>query len=200
LVVQLKHWDEREGRGQDALSLISKAQAIASDKFIEPLILAFNIPTINGLGMGLGLTFELENRSGDQSAAALGQPAAKLWTALVNTPELSTPYIAFSIQGKFFNIDVDREKAKRQGVNLSNVYDSLGTLLGGAYINDFQEYGRTYKVKMQARDEYRLTPEHLRFFRVRAGDGNLAPVSSFVTARDINGPEYPTRYNLYPSV
>ncbi|MDR1686628.1 MAG: efflux RND transporter permease subunit, partial [Desulfovibrio sp.] len=200
LVVQLKHWEERKGRGQDALSLIAKAQAVASERFLEPLILAFNVPTISGLGMGLGLTFEMENRSDDRSAGAPAEPAAKLWTAFAHTPELASPYTAFSMQGKFVNLDVDREKAKRQGVNLSEVYDTVGTLLGGSYINDFQEFGRTYKVKMQARDEYRVTADTLRFFRVRAGDGNLTPVSGFVTPRDMSGPEYLTRYNLYPSV
>ncbi|MDR1038932.1 MAG: efflux RND transporter permease subunit [Deltaproteobacteria bacterium] len=200
LVVQLKHWEERKGRGQDALTLIAKAQAIASEQFLEPLTLAFNVPTISGLGVGLGLTFEAENRGDDQSAGALAQPAAKLWTAFAHAPELSSPYTAFSMQGKFVNLDIDREKAKRQGVNLSEVYDAVGTLLGGSYINDFQEFGRTYKVKMQASDEYRVTADALRFFRVRAGDGSLAPVSSFVTPRDTSGPEYLTRYNLYPSV
>jgi hydrophobe/amphiphile efflux-1 (HAE1) family protein len=200
LVVQLKHWEERKGRGQDALSLIGKAQALARDRFLEPLIIAFNVPTISGLGMGLGLTVEVENLGNDQSAEALAGPAAKLWTAFARTPELASPYTAFSMQGKFVSLDVDREKAKRQGVNLADVYDTVGTLLGGSYINDFQEFGRTYKVKMQARDEYRETADSLRFFRVRSGDGNLAPASSFIAASDRSGPEFLTRYNLYPSV
>jgi hydrophobe/amphiphile efflux-1 (HAE1) family protein len=200
LVAQLKHWEERKGRGQDALSLIGKAQALARERFQEPLILAFNVPTISGLGMGLGLTLEMQNKSDDQSAGAPAEPTAKLWAAFARTPELASPYTAFSMQGKFVNLDVDREKAKRQGVNLSEVYDAVGTLLGGSYINDFQEFGRTYKVKMQARDEYRASTEGLRFFRVRAGDGSLSPVSSLVSAKDSGGPEFLTRYNLYPSV
>ncbi|MDR2724554.1 MAG: efflux RND transporter permease subunit, partial [Candidatus Adiutrix sp.] len=198
--VQLKPWDERRGLGQDALNLIKKAQALARDKFQEPLVLAFNIPTISGLGLGLGLTFELENRSADQSPEALRPVIAKLQTAFAKRPELSSPYTAFSLQGKFVNLDVNREKAKRQGVNLAEVYDTVGTMLGGSYINDFQEFGRTYKVKMQARDEFRATPETLRFFRIRNNEGDMAPVSAFISARDTTGPEYLTRYNLYPSV
>ncbi|MCC8193631.1 MAG: efflux RND transporter permease subunit [Deltaproteobacteria bacterium] len=199
-VVQLRHWDERTGPGQDAESLIRKAQNLAREQFQEPLVMAFNMPTINGLGLSMGLTFEVENQGDDQSAEALAEPMAKLYTAFTKVPDLSSPYTAFSLQGKFVSLDVDREKAKRQGVSLSDVYDTLGTLLGGSYINDFQEFGRTYQVKMQARDEYRASAEGLRYFYLRNRDGSMAPVSSFISARDKSGPEFLTRYNLYPSV
>ncbi|MDR2696799.1 MAG: efflux RND transporter permease subunit [Deltaproteobacteria bacterium] len=198
-VVQLTPWDERTGRGQDAASLILKAQRLARDAFQEPLVMAFNVPTINGLGLSPGLTFELENRGDDQSAAATAPAVAKLHTALTRVPALSFPYTAFSMQGKFVTLDIDREKAKRQGVSLSNLYDAVGTLLGGSYINDFEQFGRTYKVKMQARDVYRASADTLRFFNVRNQDGGLVPASTFVRARELAGPEYLTRYNLYPS-
>ena len=198
-VVQLKHWDERTRRGQDAASIILKAQRLARDAFQEPLVMAFNVPTINGLGLSPGLTFELENRGDDQSAAAMASSVATLHTAFTRVPALSFPYTAFSMQGKFVTMDIDRDKAKRQGVSLSNLYDALGTLLGGSYINDFEQFGRTYKVKMQARDAYRASADTLRFFNVRNQDGGLVPSSTFVRARDAAGPEYLTRYNLYPS-
>jgi len=199
-VVQLKPWEERQGRGQDVQSVIRKARGLARERFQEPLILAFNVPTISGLGMGLGLTFEVENRGDDQSPEALRDPAAKLQAAFARRPELVSPYTAFSLRGKFVSLDIDRDKAKRQGVNLAEVYDAVGTLLGGSYINDFQEFGRNYQVKMQARDEYRADPEALRFVSVRNRAGDLAPVAAFISARDTTGPEYLTRYNLYPSV
>jgi multidrug efflux pump subunit AcrB len=97
-------------------------------------------------------------------------------------------------------MDVVREKAKRQGVNLTDIFDTIGTLLGGSYINDFQEFGRTYKVMIQASGDYRENPEALRFFNLRNQNGDLVPVSSFVTAQDKSGPEFLSRYNLYPSV
>ncbi|MCL2000262.1 MAG: efflux RND transporter permease subunit [Planctomycetes bacterium] len=198
-VVQLQHWNERKGKGQDAESLILKAQQLVRDAFQEPLVMALNVPTINGLGLSTGLTFELQNRSDDQSAAAMAPAVATLQTAFTHVPALAFPYTAFSMQGKFVNLDVDREKAKRQGVALSGVYDSLGTLLGGSYINDFDQFGRTYQVKMQARDSYRASADMLRFFDVRNQDGDLVPVSAFVSATDVVGPEYLMRYNLYPS-
>ncbi|MCL2029630.1 MAG: efflux RND transporter permease subunit, partial [Deltaproteobacteria bacterium] len=200
LVAQLKPWEERQGPGQDAMTLIARAQALARNQFQEPLVLAFNVPTISGLGLGLGLTFEVQNQGDDQNPEILRDPVIKLMTAFAKTPELASPYTAFSLQGRFVDLDIDREKAKRQGVSLSDVHDAIGTLLGGAYINDFQEFGRTYKVKMQARDEYRASPESLRYFQVRNDQGDLAPVSSFVLAKDTTGPEYLTRYNLYPAV
>jgi multidrug efflux pump len=199
-IVQLKHWEERTGKGQDAASIIQKANALARQKFQEPLVMAFNVPTINGLGLSMGLTFEVENRGDDQDPNALAGPIAALQTAFSQTPELASPYTAFSLQGKFTSLEVDREKAKRQGISLSEAYDAVGTLLGGSYINDFQEFGHTYKVKMQARDEYRADADNLRFFYMRSQAGDMTPVSGFITPKDKTAPEYLTRYNLYPSV
>lgn len=198
-IVLLKHWDERKGPGQDVETLIRKAQSLAREQFQEPLVMAFNVPTINGLGLTMGLTFEVENQGDDQGPEAMASAAARLQTAFSKTPQLSSPYTAYSMQGKFVHLEVDRNKAKMQGVSLSNVFDTVGTLLGGSYINDFQEYGRTYKVMMQARDDYRAGPDVLRFFNLRNHEGNLAPVSSVISARDRTGPEFLTRYNLYPS-
>ena len=198
-VVQLKHWDERTGPEQDAASLIRKARRLARDAFQEPLVMPFNVPTISGLGLSPGLTFELENRSDDQSAEATAEAVARLYTAFSRMPALSFPYTAFSMQGKFVNMDIDREKAKQQGISLAGLYDAVGTLLGGSYINDFEQFGRTYKVKMQARDAFRSSAADLRFFKIRNQEGTLVPASAFVSPKDVTGPEFLTRYNLYPS-
>jgi hydrophobe/amphiphile efflux-1 (HAE1) family protein len=199
-VVLLKRWEERTGKGQDALSIIPKAQKLVRDAFREPLVMAFNVPTISGLGMSTGITFEVENKSDNQTPETLSEPAAKLQAAFSSLAPLSAPFTAFNMRGRFTSMEVDREKAKRQGIRLSDVFDSVGVLLGGGYINDFQEFGRTYKVMMQARDDYRADPDSLRFFRIRNQNGGLVPVSSFITVRDKAGPEFLTRYNLSPSV
>lgn len=199
-VILLKHWGERKGPGQDVMSLIAKVQAIAREKLQEPQVMTFNPPTISGLGMSPGVTFEVENQGDDQSPEALVKPMAMLHEAFSRVPELSFPFTAFSMNGRFVALDIDREKAKRQGVGLTDLFDTVGTLLGGSYINDFQEFGRNYKVMMQARDDYRTSPEILRFFNMRNGDGELVPVSAFISTKDKAGPEFLTRYNLYPSV
>ncbi len=199
-IILLKPWEERQGPGQDALTLIGRAQRLVTDQFQEPLSMAFNVPTINGLGLGLGLTLEVENQGDDQEPSALGEPVLKLQKAFLELPELAAPFSAFSLQGKMTRLTVDREKAKTQGVALSDVFDTVGTFLGGSYINDFQEFGRTYKVMMQAQDGYRATPDSLRMFYMRTNFGDLVPVSTFITARDTTGPEFLTRYNLYPNL
>ncbi|UQZ90453.1 hydrophobe/amphiphile efflux-1 family RND transporter [Deltaproteobacteria bacterium Smac51] len=199
-IVLLKEWSERTGPGQDAMTLIAKAQTIASENFQEPYIMAFNVPTINGLGTGLGLTLEVENQGENQDVQILAEAAGKLQAAFSQLPELATPYTAFNMQGKFVTLDVDREKAKTQGVNLTDVFDTVGTLLGGAYINDFQEYGFTYRVMMQAQDVYRAEPDSLRLFNLRNTYGDMVPASTFINAQDATGAEFLTRYNLYPSV
>ncbi|MBQ4133597.1 MAG: efflux RND transporter permease subunit [Desulfovibrionaceae bacterium] len=200
MIVLLTTWDERTGKGQDAASVIAKAQQLASSRFREPLIMAFNVPTISGLGLSMGLTLEVENQTDDQSPQALQKPMSELMVAFSQVPELASAYSAFSMQGKFVHLEVDREKAKRQGISLSDVFTTINTLLGGAYINDFQEFGRTYKVMMQARDNYRSDPSALRHFDVRNAQGEMVPVSSIVRATDVTGPEFLTRYNLYPAI
>ncbi len=200
LIVLLKTWDERKKAGQDVVSLIGRAQALAAQKFIEPQVLAFNVPTISGLGVSTGLTLEVESQGGDQNPQALAEPVLKLAEGFRQVPELAMAYTQFSLEGRVVSLAVDREKAKTQGVALSNIFDTISTFLGGSYINDFQEFGRTYKVMMQARDEYRVDPDNLRQFHLRSQFGDLVPVSTFITAREHSGPEYLTRYNLYPSV
>ncbi len=199
-IILLKDWRERQGPGQDAMSLIAKAQALAQNHFQEPLIISFNAPTISGLGTSMGVTLEVQNRGDIQSPQALAEPVAKLQAAFAQLPELSSPYTAYSLQGRVVDIAVDREKAKTQGVNLSELFDTINTFLGGSYINDFQEFGRTYKVMMQAQDPYRQAPEDLRLFYLRNQYGELTPVSTYVSWRETTGPEFVTRYNLYPSV
>lgn len=199
-IILLKPWEERQGPGQDAVSLIGRVQAMASEKFTEPQVLAFNVPTISGLGVSTGLTLEVENQGDDQTPQALAEPMAKLQRAFMEVPELAMPYTSFSLQGRMVNLEVDREKAKTQGVALSDVFDTISTFLGGSYINDFQEFGRTYKVMMQAQDEYRADPGNLRQFNLRNQYGDLTPVSTFIEAQDRTGPEYLTRYNLYPAI
>ncbi len=200
LIVLLKTWSERTEPGQDAMSVIRKVQAMANDKFLEAQILAINVPTITGLGLSSGVTLEAENQTGDTDPQKMAEPLLKLQKAFATVPELSNPYTAFSLQGKMVTLTVDREKAKMSGVSLTDVFDTVGTYLGGSYINDFTTFGHTYRVMMQASDRYREDPSNLKFYYVRNGEGQLVPVSSFIGAQDSSGPEYITRYNLYPSI
>ena len=200
MIILLRTWEERTGPGQDAGSIIARAQQLAREHFHEPLVMAFNVPTITGLGLSMGLTLEVENQTDDPSPQALQKPMARLMAAFSQVPELASAYSAFSLQGKFVHLEIDRDKAKRQGIALSDVFSTISTLLGGSYINDFQEFGRTYKVMMQARDKYRSGPDMLRYFDVRNDRGELVPISSIVQASDVTGPEFLTRYNLYPAI
>ncbi|CAK7017706.1 MAG: Efflux pump membrane transporter BepE [Desulfovibrio sp.] len=199
-IVLLKHWDERKKPGQDAASVIAAAQQLANSKYPEAYTQAFNVPTISGLGISTGLSLEVENQSTDQSAEALGRQMAVLQRAFREVPELSYAYSSFSLSGRMTDLEIDREKAKNLHVSLSDIFTTINTYLGGTYINDFQEFGRTYKVLMQAQDGFRSDVTALRQFHVRNKDGQLLPISSFVQTKDRSGPEYLTRYNLYPSL
>ena len=202
LIVLLTNWDERTGPGQDAMTLINKAQALATAKFQGPMVMAFNVPTISGLGIGAGLTLEVENTGANTAPEVMMEPVGKLYQAFMQTPELNArgTFTAFSMEGRVTRLEVDREKAKSQGVSLSEVFDTINTFLGGSYINDFQEFGRTYQVMMQAQSEFRAEEKSLQLFYLRNKYGELTPASSIITAVDTNGPEFLTRYNLYPNV
>jgi HAE1 family hydrophobic/amphiphilic exporter-1 len=112
-------------------------------------------------------------------------------------PELQNVNPNFSPGVPQLFAEVDKEKALKQGVPISDVYSTLQAFLGGSYLNDFTRFGRQWKVYMQADPDFRRTPEDLAQFHVRNGRGEMVPMSSFVRVRNTTGPEYTVRFNLY---
>jgi HAE1 family hydrophobic/amphiphilic exporter-1 len=164
----------------------------------EGVAFVFAPPAIQGLGTAGGFQMELQDRGG-LGSAVLAEVAAEMvrdGNAQAGLVGLSTTFRA-SVPQLF--VDVDRTQAKRMDVPLGNVFGTLQTFLGSSYVNDFNRFGRTYQVRVQADAGYRVQPEDIKRLYVRNAAGNMVPIGAVVRVEETLGPQLLKRYNLYPS-
>ncbi|MCL4810537.1 MAG: efflux RND transporter permease subunit, partial [Thermoanaerobaculia bacterium] len=159
-------------------------------------VFAFAPPPITGLGSGSGFTFMLQDRAG-RSPADLDAMMKTFIAEAKKRPEIGRISGVYRATVPQVYADIDRQKALTLGVPISDVNGTLGALLGSAYINDFNRFGRVYKVFMQAEPEYRSSAKSLGLFFVRSGDGQMVPLDTLVRTKEVSGPDFTTRFNLY---
>ncbi|HEV7766934.1 MAG TPA: multidrug efflux RND transporter permease subunit [Thermoanaerobaculia bacterium] len=193
---QLDEWDLRHEEGLSATEIIQKLNGRFRAEIPEATIFAFQPPPIPGLGTAGGFSLWLQDRSG-QEPAFLDENLQKFLTAARERPELANVNSTFRAAVPQVFVDVDRDKALKQGVPVNEVYATLQTFLGGTFVNQFNRFGRQWRVFLQAEAEERLTPEAIGQFFVRNNDGNMVPLSALVTVRQTSGAEYTQRFNLY---
>jgi HAE1 family hydrophobic/amphiphilic exporter-1/multidrug efflux pump len=194
--IRLKPWDERDGSKQSATALVPALMGRLNVQIKDASVLVVNPPPIRGLGTAGGFTFVLQDRTG----ADIGRFSSALQDFLAEArkrPEIGFVYSGFDPRVPQIEYTVDREKVKSLGVDLSDVFFTLQTMLGGYYVNDFNLYGRTYKVQAQAEATQRTQPEDVNRFYVRSASGGMVPLSTVVHVRSINGPQYFERFNVY---
>jgi HAE1 family hydrophobic/amphiphilic exporter-1 len=162
----------------------------------EAVAFAFMPPSIPGLGSTGGFSLWLQDRSGG-SVEFLDQNLQKFLAAARKRPELAGVASQFSASAPQIYADVDRDKALKQGVAVGDVYQTLQAYLGGLYINQFNRFGRQWRVFLQSEGEERRSEQDIRNYYVRNKDSNMVPLSTLVTTRSISGPEYTNRFNLY---
>jgi HAE1 family hydrophobic/amphiphilic exporter-1 len=138
----------------------------------------------------------LQDRSG-QDVSFLAEHTQRFMEAARQRPELTGLFTPFRASVPQIFAEVDRDKSLKQGVDIASVYTTLQAFMGGAYVNDFNRFGRQWKVFLQAEPEYRQTADNVGAFYVRNKDGGMVPLSTLVHARDVEGPEFTTRFNLY---
>ncbi|WP_018386965.1 efflux RND transporter permease subunit [Ancylobacter sp. FA202] len=155
-------------------------------------------PPVAGIGNAGGYRMMIEDRGGRGYAALQGAVYAMMGAAN-QTPGLKQVYSLFETSTPQLFLDIDRTKAQLLGVNIADVFSTLQTYIGSSYVNDFNLFGRTYRVQAQADAPYRLTPDDLLRLRVKNAAGQLVPLGSFTTVNDISGPYRVPRYNLYPA-
>jgi HAE1 family hydrophobic/amphiphilic exporter-1 len=194
--VSLKPWDER-GEGMHARDIVQKLN-MGFASIPGARVFALMPPAIPGISASGGFSMMLQDRSGG-SVEFLAQNVGKFLAAASKRPELAGVRPNFSPGVPQLYADVDKEKALKLGVPLSEVYGALQTFLGGAYINDFTRFGRQWRVFAQAAPEFRTSIDNLREFYVRNNKGEMVPLSTLVNARTTFGPEFTTRFNLYRS-
>ena len=159
---------------------------------------AFPPPAIPGIGTSGGVTFILEDRAG-KDIPFLTENVNKFMEAARKRPELAAVSTTFLPSVPQIFMDVDRDKVLKQGVNLSDVYKTLQVFLGSGFVNYFNRFGRQWQVYVQAEGEFRTKSEAVGQFYVRNNEGQTVPLSALTSARNIAGPEFTMRYNLYRS-
>ena len=197
IIIRLKDWSERKGKEHSSDAVVSRLngqfQAIK-----EAQVFSFQPAMIPGYGMGNSLELNLQDMTGGE-LATFYEAAIQFLGALNERPEVAMAYTSYAINFPQISVEVDAAKCKRAGISPSAVLDAVGSYCGGAYISNYNQYGKVYRVVMQASPEYRLDEQALNNMFVRNGT-QMAPVSQFMTLKQVLGPETANRFNLYSTI
>jgi hydrophobe/amphiphile efflux-1 (HAE1) family protein len=191
-------FEERVKAGLPATKLVSDLRAKLG-QLQESTIFVIAPPTLRGIGTGGGFSMYIEDRRG-RGLQTLTQATYELMGAANRTQGLQSVFTTFTANTPQVFVDVDRVRAQILDVPLQNIFDTLRIYLGSAYVNDFNAFGRTYRVTAQAEAAYRLDKAAISQLKVRSANGSIVPLGSLVTFRDIAGPQRVPRYNLYPAI
>src|ERR1700691_2729880 len=195
--VTLHPWEDRKTRAEQYQAIKARLnQELRA--FPEGTVFGFSPPAIPGVGTAGGVTFALEDRAG-KDVKFLADNLNKFMTAARKRPEIgliSTTFLP-SVPEKFIN--VDKDKVLKQGVNLTDVYNTIQAYMGGLFVNYYNDFGRTWQVYVEAEAPYRATTDDLGQFYVRNGQGQTVPLTALANFETRYGPEFTMRYNEYRS-
>ncbi|MES2314230.1 MAG: efflux RND transporter permease subunit [Pseudomonadota bacterium] len=195
--VTLKPFEERRSAELSAGAIAGALnQKFASIQ--DAYIAVFPPPPVMGLGTIGGFRLQLEDRS-DRGFEELYKQTQNLIAASRKDPALAGLFSSFQVSVPQVDADVDREKAKAEGVNLADVYQTMQAYMGSLYVNDFNRFGRTYQVNVSADPEFRHTPQDILQLKTRNTQGQMVPLGSFVTVQQGAGPDRVQHYNGYPT-
>jgi len=194
--VSFTPWEERRSKQVAARAIVDRLNGTLAAEVPEAVAFAFMPPSIPGLGNAGGFSLWLQDRSGG-SVEFLDQNLQKFLAACRQRPELAGVASQFSADVPQIYAEVDRDKALKQGVAIADVYQTLQAYLGGLFLNQFNRFGRQWRVFLQAEGAERKSAEDIRNYYVRNDKGTMVPLSGLVTTRSISGPEYSNRFNLY---
>jgi hydrophobe/amphiphile efflux-1 (HAE1) family protein len=190
-------WPDRLKHGLSADRIISELRR-RLDVLQEATVLVIPAPAVPGLGSGAGFALRLEDRTG-RGTAVLVSAAEDLVAALRQTPGLTSVYSAFRVDAPMVAVDIDRTRAELLGVPVARLSQTIETLLGSSYVNDFTAYGRNWRVVAQATPEFRRLVSDLTRLFTRNSQGQMVPLANVMSVRDVTGPQRVPRYNLYPA-
>jgi HAE1 family hydrophobic/amphiphilic exporter-1 len=194
--VILKPWEERSSTELAAQGIARKLNMAMSERIPEAVAVALLPPSIPGLGTAGGFSLWLQDRSGG-TVEFLDQNLQKFLEACRKRPELAAVNSGFTATVPQIYADVDRDKVLKQGVAVGDVYQTLQAYLGGLFLNQFNRFGRQWRVFLQAEGQERMSEDDFFQYYVRSDDGSMVPLSSLVTTRKMIGPEYTNRFNVY---
>jgi HAE1 family hydrophobic/amphiphilic exporter-1 len=191
--VSLKPWDERK---MTAKELVQATNMAFRTQISEATAIAFGPPPIEGLGTSAGFTLQLQDRSGG-SAEFLAQQTQNFINEARKRPEIGSIFSLYRANVPQKKITIDYDKVEKLGIDLAEVTSTISTYLGSAYVNDFNRFGRQYKVFVQAEGKDRLDQLDISRYYVRSRKGEIIPLSTLTSVEDISGPSYTNRFNMY---
>ena len=198
IVAELTPWSKRKSKELQMQTIMSKMQKEFAN-YPSATIAIFSPPSISGLGMFGGFEYQLLDK-GDRTSQELYDEAVKLIADANKDSAFQMVYTSFTANLPQLMIKVDEAKALAQGVDISEIYSALSGYFGKSYVNDFNKYGRVYRVYLQADSEYREKPSDIDKIYVKNRAGGMVPLSALVTVKNVVGPYSITRFNMYPSI
>jgi HAE1 family hydrophobic/amphiphilic exporter-1 len=195
IFVSLKPWEERT---ETAKQLVDRLNMKLATQITNATAFSFGPPAIQGLGASAGFSLMLQDRGGN-SAQYLAQQTQLFIEAAQKRPEIKRIYTTFKAGTPQIKLEIDNDKAMKLGVPVSKITEALGAFLGGTYVNDFNRFGRQYKVYLQGEAVDRVKPENLNLIYVKNNNGDMLPISTLVTATKVMGPDFTNRLNLFRS-
>ena len=197
----LKSWDKRQKPEQSASAILNQVRGPLMS-IPEAPVIAVNPPAIQSLGSVGGFVFHLQDR-GDRSTSdiqAFDQVKNELLMKANQTPGLQGVFSTYTTNAPQLLLDIDRDKAEALQVSVDDIFSTLQTYIGSRYVNDFNAFGRTYRVYVQADQEFRANPDQIGQLYVRSRSGEMIPLSNLVTVNPTTGPQTINHYNLYRSI
>lgn len=199
MFVNLHPWSQREDKDKQLQSIIANIQKATAD-IKEARILPIAPPAIPGLGQTAGFTFELQQTTSTDDIQKFESVARQFLAEVNKRPEIAMAFTFFTTHTPSYQVNVDKEQAKKLGVAVSDVYATMSTLLGSSYVNDFNLYGRNFRVMAQADSTYRSSIGELNKYYVRNSQGSMIPLGSLVTTSVTESPSLISHYNIYRSI
>ncbi len=198
IVSMLDEWSERK---KSSLSMEAIQRKIGQEfaNFTEATVATFPPASISGMSMFGGFEYRLLDK-GDRTPEELYDVSKKFITDASKDPMFQKLFTTYSAALPQLKVVIDEEKAMAQGVDIASIYNSLSNFLGATYVNDFNKFGRVYRVYIQADAPYRVKPNDLSKLYVKNNKGGMVPLTSVVHTENVIGPYTITRYNMYPSV
>lgn len=191
--ISLKPWDERH---KTVAQIVNEMNGVLSKNITEATVIVFGPPPIQGLGSGAGFTMMLQDKAG-KSPLYLAQQTQRFIAIASKRPEIGKIYTLFRPTVPQKSIQVDKEKVQKMGIPLQEVNGAISAYLGGAFINNFNAYGRQYRAYIQSEAEYRTKPDDINQYFVRDPNGNMVSLGTLAKVKDTTGPSFTNHFNIY---
>ena len=198
LVVRLKNWEERPGMNH-LLTLVMYRFYFDCQDIKDVRVMPFEMPQIPGYGTSNSVSLIVEDPT-DGNLSEFAKQTEHFLAKLSERPEIATASSTYSERFPKYQVDVDAAQCDRAGVTPEAVLSTLGIYCGGAYIGNFNQFGKVYRIMAAASPEYRLDPQSLHNIFMQVGNGNMTPISQFVSLKQIIGPSNIEHFNLFQSI